>query len=218
MPRIENTMKHLGFKFAMLSMALVALVGCSKEQSSFNIEDVSGKAKVMGTLTYLAGVDRENKPIVREATNVRVAVLVENGSLKNGSEGYTTYETVTNSQGQYTIEVPALDNGVNVKIIPDPFFGKFSTLVDKAKGIVVESEVLYKVSPWTATVIPNDIEVWDGKFINTTSDDDNGYGDNGYGDNGYGDDGYGDDGYGDNGYGDDGYGDDGYGDNGYGDW
>ena len=154
-------MKHLGFKFAMLSMVLVALVGCSKEQSSFNVEDVPGKAKVMGTLTYHAGYDQQGSKIVRDAANIRVAVLVTNDDLKSGSEGCTTYETVTDLKGKYSIEVPALDGGVNVEIIPDPFFESYSEVVN---NIVSQEEVLYKVTPESRRVIPNDIQVWNGEY------------------------------------------------------
>lgn len=163
-------MKNISFKFAMLSMVLVALVGCSKEQSSFNVEDIPGKAKVMGTLTYMAGQDKEGKAVVRDAANVRVAALVYNEDLKAGSEGFTTYETETNVKGQFTVEVPALDKGVRVKVVADPFFGSYSTLVDLDKGIVAESEVLYKINPIEVQVIPNDIESWDGQFTTSTED------------------------------------------------
>lgn len=164
-------MKHSTFKFAMLSLAIIALASCSKEQSSLNIEDVPGKAKIMGTLAYDAGQGFTNgahTQLIKGAANVRVVAKVSNASIVSTSKGYTIYETQTDENGNYTIEVPAdYDGGVNATIIADPFWATYSEVVE-VEGDTPEiktEEVLFKLpdSP-ELNVTPNDIEIHDATF------------------------------------------------------
>ena len=166
----QHFMKHTSFKFATLALAIVALTGCQKEQSSFNIEDVPGEAKIMGTLAYDAGQGYSNgtyTQIIKAAANVRVVALVDNSTIIGTATGKTVYETKTDEKGNYTITVPAHYNGaVSVEVSADPFFDNYSEVIDVENGapqIEVEN-VLFKLAPKTVSVTPNDIEISDGTF------------------------------------------------------
>lgn len=163
-------MKNSSFKFATLALALVALTGCQKEQSSFDIEDVPGEAKIMGTLAYDAGQGYQNgtyTQIIKAAANVRVVAVVDNSTIHATATGKTVYETKTDANGNYTITVPAHYNGeVSVKVSADPFFDNYSKVIDVENGAPqIETEnVVFKLEPKTVSVTPNDVEIGDGTF------------------------------------------------------
>ena len=169
-------MKYTSFKFATLALAIVALTGCQKEQSSFNIEDVPGEAKIMGTLAYDAGQGYNNgihTQIIKAAANVRVVAIVDNSTIIGSATSKTVYETKTDASGNYTITVPAHYNGeVSVEVSAYPFFDNYSKVIDVENGapqIEVEN-VLFKLAPKTVSVTPNDIEINDGTFTFTERD------------------------------------------------
>ncbi len=163
-------MKNSSFKFATLALALVALTGCQKEQSSFDIEDVPGEAKIMGTLAYDAGQGYQNgtyTQIIKAAADVRVVAVVDNSTIQGTATGKTVYETKTDANGNYTITVPAHYNGeVSVEVSADPFFDNYSKVIDVENGAPqIETEnVLFKLPTKTVSVTPNDIEIGDGTF------------------------------------------------------
>ena len=168
-------MKHLTFKFAVLSLAVTAMVGCSKEQSSLNIEDIPGKAKVMGTFTYDAGQSYTNGVYAQQikgAASVRVKAQISNSSIKSNSTGYTTYETTTDESGNYSIEIPAVPNGTNVEIIADPFFATYSevTGVNNNTPEIKSEEVLFKVQSTNVSIRPDDIKIYDAIYSYTERD------------------------------------------------
>ena len=151
------------------------MVGCSKEQSSFNIEDVPGKAKVMGTFTYDAGQSYTNGVYVQQikgAAGVRVKAQISNSSIKSNSTGYTTYETTTDENGNYSIEIPAVPNGTNVEIIADPFFATYSEVTGVNNNIpeIKSEEVLFKAQSTDVSIRPDDIKIYDAIYLYTERD------------------------------------------------
>lgn len=166
----QHFMKHTSFKFATLALAIVALTGCQKEQSSFDIEDVPGEAKIMGTLAYDAGQGYSNgtyTQIIKAAANVRVVALVDNSTIIGTATGKTVYETKTDANGNYTITVPAHYNGaVSVEVSADPFFDNYSEVIDVENGApqFETKNVVFKLEPKTVSVTPNDVEISDGTF------------------------------------------------------
>ena len=170
-------MKNNGFKFAALLMTVVAMVGCSKEQSSLDIQDIPGKAKILGSFSYDAGQGYTNGmyvQLIKPAANIKVVVKVSNASLSpNGNAaGYTYYETKTNEQGAYEVEVPAVDKGTTVVIAPDPFFDVYAKVVSVKDGepVYEKEEKLYKVGPKTISVTPNDIQIFDAQYTDQERD------------------------------------------------
>ena len=170
-------MKNIGLKFATLLLTVVAMVGCSKEQSSLDIQDIPGKAKVLGSFSYDAGQGYSNGmyvQLIKPAANIKVVVKVSNASLSpNGNAtGYTYYETVTNEQGAYEVQVPAVDKGTTIVIAPDPFFDTYAKVVSVEDGTPVyeKEEKLYKIAPETRSVTPNDIQIFDAQYTDQERD------------------------------------------------
>lgn len=170
-------MKNIGLKFAALLLTVVAMVGCSKEQSSLDIQDIPGKAKVLGSFSYDAGQGYSNGmyvQLIKPAANIKVVVKVSNASLSpNGNAtGYTYYETVTNEQGAYEVQVPAVDKGTTIVIAPDPFFDTYAKVVSVEDGTPVyeKEEKLYKIAPETRSVTPNDIQIFDAQYTDQERD------------------------------------------------
>lgn len=147
------------------------MVGCSKEQSSLDIQDIPGKAKIIGNFSYDAGqgyVDDIYVQLIKPAANIKVVVKVSNSSLSpNGNAtGYTYYETTTNEQGAYEVEVPAVDRGTTVVIAPDPFFDTYAKVVSVEDGepVFEYEEKIYKINPTTKNVTPNDVQIFDAQY------------------------------------------------------
>ncbi len=158
----ENIMKQFTFKFVMLALAIVAMVGCSKEQSSFDMEDLTGRAEIVGKLTYNAGTHKGYSTNTLDASNVRVVARVLNSSIKSGTSGYSTYEATTNYNGEYSIKIPTTYNtsGVTVELSAVSFFGTYYV-----NGVAEENQVLYELSGTTLyNVKPNDVKAYNGCF------------------------------------------------------
>lgn len=165
----------------MLVSAIVAFVGCSKEQSSFNVEDIPGSATIEGTLTYDAGYRKISgssnsyynwEQYEEEAANVRVTVKIANSQLSNhgASDGYATYETKTNYEGKFSLNVPALDKGTSVTISATPFYADYHERKQDGGDYYVSSErVLFGRSSTNRTVYPNDVAQWKVKLTKAST-------------------------------------------------
>lgn len=144
---ILNNLKSL----AVIAIATMAFTSCSKEQTSLSIDDIQGKARIKGTLTYSEGFDKNYREISKTATNTTIWVKISNASLspKGQAHGYTTFETATDAKGEYEIEPPVSENGTNIIIQPQAFTGKrYDRPADETIEGVFEKEVtLYSVTP-----------------------------------------------------------------------
>lgn len=165
----QKHMKYLmyGMPLAIVVTAAVSLVSCTEDQTAMSIEDIQGKARLVGYFNYYdgqqsaTGTDDSYKP----AYSRTVYVKVENSSFArpNGQyEGYTIYETTTNSMGRYEVEIPADPDGVSVVIEAEPFIGDYYRVEydDDYNMIITRSEGVYDVQPITRSgIMPNDIVV-----------------------------------------------------------
>ena len=123
-------------KIALVAIvSLSALFSCQKaEQTSISMDDIAGKATISGVLTYVSGqelaADGTIKDVVTPAEGVNVVVDVSLSSLDpwGNSDGYKTYSTTTDSEGMWSVEVPAVDDGVYVNVKPASFSGTYKTL------------------------------------------------------------------------------------------
>lgn len=102
------------FNFMVVAMMATLVVSCSEEQTSLSIEDIPGKAKVMGFVTYDSGatgsgINVQNNRML-PASGKTIYVEIDNDSFKAGAEGVTTYETVTDANGKFEIEIPAVQS------------------------------------------------------------------------------------------------------------
>lgn len=160
-------MKHFYKFLSVVALVAVLLTSCAKEQSSFNVSDIPGKATIIGSYHYNAGQDwdyGEYIQIIEPLANHVVYAQVHNSSLKSDSKGYTVYETVTDANGNFTITVPATLDGVTVDVYPKPFIGKHGVVegVEYGDPIINNKEVVYTAEKKTLNLKSNDIQFHDG--------------------------------------------------------
>lgn len=162
------TMKVLSKLNAMLLAACAVLfTACEKEQTSFEVGDIPGRATVVGLLTYSQGQGFENGKYIelyKNAAGVTVQVEVNNSDYKTNSTGKTVYSTTTGEDGKFSISFPATTNGVETTIRVLDKAGKFTILdqVNNGAPVFKELDGFYKLSTPTTTVLkPGDIEVFD---------------------------------------------------------
>jgi hypothetical protein len=150
--------------------AVVALVfsSCSKDQSSFDIDDIPTNAKIIGNLSYDAGYGYTNgkyTQLIKPAANVRVIFKIKNSSISptGTGNGYTYYETATNADGAYEIILPALENGTSVTIAPDSFLGTYSTVksVSNNTPSFDNKETQFAIESKEITIKPYETKIYD---------------------------------------------------------
>ncbi len=172
-------MKNNFLKFATAFVGVaVALSSCTKEQSSYNIYSIPGKATIMGTCYYDAGQGYQSgsyTQLIKPAANVKVIAKVSNASLSPNQDagGYTHYETTTDATGAYEIEVPAVEGeATNVKIEVEPFFGTYSTVksVSNGKPEFDVQDVLFDAADKSVSVKPRKVKLCDVRYSHETKD------------------------------------------------
>ena len=166
-------MKKMFFKSLSIALSLVAMVfsSCSKEQSFLDIQDIPGKAKIIGNFSYDAGQGYSGgmyTQLIKPVADVKVFVKVSNQSLSPNGEakGYTYYETVTDLNGNYEVEIPAVDSGTSVIVTAESFMGTYSTVeaVSNNTPVFNSKEVQYKFTSKNLTVNPYDVVICDGNY------------------------------------------------------
>lgn len=137
-----------------MSAALTALMfaACSDEQTSFNVENVPGRATIQGTVVYNQGVDLVNGKFVYNyapVANIPVYVTIQNNSYdKSGNlSGTSVFTTTTDAEGKYSITIPAPATTTTVTVTTADFEGLY-TYIDTENGKTVKKEqnVIYKGS------------------------------------------------------------------------
>lgn len=111
--------------------AMAVMSSCSENQSSFDIEQVPGRSTIEGTIVFNQGATLQDGKFVynyQPAANLPVNVIVDNTAYDNGLSGKTVFNTVTDENGKYTIEIPAPVNQTNVTIRTAQFTGKHTTV------------------------------------------------------------------------------------------
>lgn len=166
-----------------IAIATVAFSSCTEDQTSLSINDIQGKATIIGSFVYNDGQTYPGSTTTsvssdKPAMNVKVYVKVSNASLSSNSnaKGYTTFETSTDANGEYEIEIPAVENGVEVSIQAESFIGrKYSTVSGSTTGIgnsFLTEEGVYEATPiQLSEVKPNDIIAAGKKSYTFTSFD-----------------------------------------------
>ena len=164
-------MKNILKISAVLLALAMAFSSCTKVQSSMSIDDIPYKATVKGCLVYDMGQGYSNGKYIQQinpAAGVKVIVRVENSQLdpKGQAQGYTVYADTTDANGIYEIEVPSTSNGVEVKVKPETFTGKYYEVESIQNGapVMKETEVYYEVNEKTISIIPGDLAVCDGVY------------------------------------------------------
>lgn len=165
--------KFVGMALLMLS-AFCVLPSCNKEQTGLSVENIPGKAKITGTLyidygqTYVDG-----KVVSRKvpAADVEVIVKLDNSDLVNTSKGYTDYKIKTNANGEYTVNIPAVDEGVDVTVTSPDVLGVRSYLRTFENGNMIfdDNKGVFSFSKTVSSVKPGNVKIVDGVFSFTSS-------------------------------------------------
>ena len=118
--------------FAVSAFVTLAFVSCTKEETSISIEDLPGRAVVKGTVYYSEKQEYVPATSQKEAhienvytpvANKRVFLRISNASIIDDQEGYTTFETQTDEEGNYEFEIPVPDEAITVELQAEAFEG-----------------------------------------------------------------------------------------------
>lgn len=164
-------MRKIFILSAVAASAVMTIVSCSKEQSEINPESIPGKATITGTLSYSLGQSYSSSAGFSEeivpAAGVTVFVDVDNSGFKDGATGYTTYETVTDETGNYSVTVPATSQGVDVNIRANDFVAEASVVEGQKNGSPVfkTGDAIYHLEEYQHTgVKPGNVVEYSGMF------------------------------------------------------
>ena len=164
-------MRKIFILSAVAASAVMTIVSCSKEQSEINPESIPGKATITGTLSYSLGQSYSSSAGFSEeivpAAGVTVFVDVDNSGFKDGATGYTTYETVTDETGNYSVTVPATSQGVDVNIRANDFVAEASVVEGQKNGSPVfkTGDAIYHLEEYQYTgVKPGNVVEYSGMF------------------------------------------------------
>lgn len=133
-------MKKILFGTAML--AVLALVGCKKEQSHLTLDGIAGVATVQGKVTYDMGtVDKggvivEKNVVAKEGATILLSVdYSDYGGTGTGKKQYTI---TTDAEGKYVFQVPVGVTPISAATVEVlPFNGSKGEMID---GQVVSIE------------------------------------------------------------------------------
>lgn len=147
----------------LVALALVVIMpflqSC-KKQSELELKDFAGKATIIGSVRYIAGVTIEDGVITEDyqlAVGQTVEVIMDASQLDPDASGDLVYETVVDENGQYSIEVPFGVKPVKVSIKVKAFRSTFSIPNNYNEYTVIE-DVLFG-----AKYIEDDFELVNGE-------------------------------------------------------
>lgn len=158
-----------------LAVVIAVFAGCSEDQSSLSIDNLPGKAQIVGKVTYsprdtydsyMANIESP----MEAAVNKTVFVEVKNSSLGMDpmAQGYTTYTAVTDSKGEYEIEIPVSMMGTDIRVSANDFLGERLSYIYSFELYKYEKqmvEVVYISNPKYALGIqPNSLKVVDLQY------------------------------------------------------
>ncbi len=127
---------------ASAALSLLVFTSCSEDQSSFDIQDVPGRCLIEGVIKYNEGTTVENGHFAhsyKPAANLEVTVTVDNSNYGD-LRGESVFTTVTDSEGKYSIEIPAPRNTVDATITTADFRGTRTYITDENNKIVTKTQ------------------------------------------------------------------------------
>lgn len=146
--------------FALMAVMAFCFTGC-KEQSSFEVKDISTKATIMGKVIAITGRDKSYNDVKSNLSGKTVVIEISNSDLSpNGNaNGYTTLTVVTDTEGDYSIEIPTVRDGANVTVRVADYTGQYSE--ETSSGEYKYSSVIYSASPKNVNIEPDQIKKCD---------------------------------------------------------
>lgn len=165
--------KFIGIAMLMVS-AFCVLPSCNKEQTGLSIDDIPGKAKITGTLYIDYGQAYVDGKVVSRkvpAADIEVIVKLDNSDISSGSRGYTDYKVRTNGNGEYAVDIPAVDEGVDVTVTSPDLLGIRSYLKTFENGNMIfdDNKGVFSFSKTLSSVKPGNVKILDGVFSFTSS-------------------------------------------------
>lgn len=155
---------------ALMAILALCFTSCQKEQSSFEVADIQTTANVRGTILQNFGQEYKDGKHIQNLTPAagrKVYVEIQNSELApDDQDGVTVFETVTDGNGAYSIDVPVLYGGTTVTVKAEQFVGTYKNVVDVAdnKPIFEDIEGVYAIQEKTITLNPNDIKFNDALY------------------------------------------------------
>lgn len=163
--------------FAAAAVIAMAFVGCAKEETSMSINDLPGRAKVKGTVYYsnaqkyiaeTEDADAMLKDLFVPKAEVKVLAKIANAAISGDAKasGYTVFETVTDEQGGYELEIPVPADGIEVELEALPFEGTKSTFdsLYRKQAQFSDKAGVFENAWEEVTLNPNDIKNQDIKY------------------------------------------------------
>lgn len=129
-------------KLSVLALAAVAMTACSDDQSTFDVQSVPGRATVQGTVSCNYGATYNNGRLeynIKPVAGIKVLLTVANSQYGDNLAGETVFETVTDENGAYSMEIPTTNKGVTVKVRTASFAGT-RTVVDRVNNKIETRE------------------------------------------------------------------------------
>jgi len=149
--------------YALVALLLIGISGCKKvEQTELNIDSCQYKATIQGIVLYPAGITLNNQESV-PASDVNVFVDVPYSYYSATASGIKRFETTTDSQGKFSIDIPVTVNSAQITIRVPSFQGKhyvFEQFVQEGGNFIpkfVQKEVLYSFLGKNATANASNI-------------------------------------------------------------
>lgn len=136
-------MKRFNLFATLLAILSFAFFACERpEQSEMDLSNLTDTATISGTLVYDAGVDtagsadqyviNQFKPVANRTVFVEVPYSSYN--FNNEQEGSKIFETTTDAQGNFSIEIPTTSNGLRNVTIRMQEFTAYRSEYKKMEG------------------------------------------------------------------------------------
>ena len=162
-------MKKLA-NIALMAILAICFASCEKEQSSFEVADIKTTANIRGTIMQNLGQDYKNGKYIENivpAANKKIYIEINNSELApNDAKGVTVFETTTNENGEYEINVPVVYGGTEVTVKAEQFIGTYKKVVDVDNNLPIyeEKEGVYDIEDDVFTLNPQDIKFCDAVY------------------------------------------------------
>lgn len=163
-------MRKIKITAVAVLMAMLA-ISCTHEQTTLSLEDIPSRVSVIGKLIYVHTViDDGSGEVVNKyfsASGRKVFVEIENSYFDSQAQGITVFQTITDSVGNYKLEIPILNSDMQVTITAEPFLGKISfndQMITNMVPTYKKREVLYHYST-VKTLSRNSITLADVEYL-----------------------------------------------------
>lgn len=124
--------------FVALATSLLVFAGCTEEQSELSLESISQFVTISGSVVYNTGVDTTSTDytleVLKPAVGRKVFVEVGYANYKAGAVGNKIFETMIDSTGNFSIQIPTTTTGVTANIRMEEFTSYFSEYVRMEGG------------------------------------------------------------------------------------